>query len=716
MASNTSKLVVSELDFDNIKTNLKEFLRSQSQFSDYDFDGSSLSILIDLLAYNTHYNAYYANMIANEMFLDTAVFRESIVSLAKMIGYTPGSRNTSKGYINLTVWVKKVDGYTPPTTITFDKYSTLKTSVGTSTYTFLTNENNVLNYDASNTTTSAWAYKKTGIRIIEGTHVHYEYIVTDADIFSSGSQYAQHYIVPSGNADIKTLNVSVKNSPTDNVTTNFVYAGELQTITSSDAVYWLHEVEDNKYEVKFGDGQNIGVGIVPGNIIQLDYIVTNGENANGAKVFQSTKRTYANSGSSWYGTLKIVEESYTLETTSYRVLDLIQDYTSDFSIGETVVGKLGSASGIVNEWDPVNLILKLVSVLGVFSINETVIGMDSNANGIIKLTSIETSKSGNGTERESINSIKNLAPKVYQAQNRCVTTEDYETIIKRDYPGARAVRVWGGDSMTPPQYGKVFLSIRPHTGTYLTNTEKEYINNTILGPRNIVTIKTEIVDPDYLYVIPTCKVKYNPSLIVGGMDNIIGNVGGVINNYAFIHLNDFASPLYYSKLATDIDNSDESISSNILSFELKKAVEPSFGVYINEEIKFSNKLTTGYISSTKFTFGDTVTGLPISNCEFKPSEVNNNVLQVVKYNNGVKSIICGGENTGSINYTTGTITLNNFKTTYTNEVNESYPEMKGLIYIKTIPNDNDIFTKENQIIDILPSDITVSKTDVRTLI
>ena len=253
-------------------------------------------------------------------------------------------------------------------------------------------------------------------------------------------------------------------------------------------------------------------------------------------------------------------------------MDLIQDYTSDFSIGETVVGKLGSASGIVNEWDPVNLILKLVSVLGVFSINETVIGMDSNANGIIKLTSIETSKSGNGTERESINSIKNLAPKVYQAQNRCVTTEDYETIIKRDYPGARAVRVWGGDSMTPPQYGKVFLSIRPHTGTYLTNTEKEYINNTILGPRNIVTIKTEIVDPDYLYVIPTCKVKYNPSLIVGGMDNIIGNVGGVINNYAFIHLNDFASPLYYSKLATDIDNSDESISSNILSFELKKAV------------------------------------------------------------------------------------------------------------------------------------------------
>lgn len=716
MASNTSKLVVSELDFDNIKTNLKEFLRSQSQFKDYDFDGSSLSILIDLLAYNTHYNAYYANMIANEMFLDTAVFRESIVSLAKMIGYTPRSRNSSTAYINLTVWVKKVEGHTPPTTVTLDKYSTLKSSVGASTYIFTTNENNVLNYDSSLTTTSAWAYRKAGIKIIEGSHVHYEYTVTDADVFNTGSQYAQHYIVPSGNVDIKTLNVSVKNSLTDSNTVSFIPAGELQTITSSDAVYWLHEVEDNKYEVKFGDGQNVGLNVVPGNVIQLDYIVTNGESANGCKVFQSTKRTYANSGSSWVGELKIVEESYTLETTSYRILDLIQDYTSDFTVGETVVGKLGSASGIVNEWDPTNLRLKLVSALGMFSINETVVGMDSNASGIIKLTSLEASKSGNGTERESINSIKNLAPKVYQSQNRCVTIEDYETTIKRDYPGARAVRVWGGDTMTPPQYGKVFLSIRPHSGTYLTNIEKEYINNTILGPRNVVTIKTEIVDPDYIYVIPTCKVKYDPSLILGS-DSVIDNVSGVITNYALVHLNDFASPLYYTKLVADIDNSDKSISSNILTIQLKKSIEPTLGTYISEEIKFSNKLSTSVdIESTKFTFGDTSTGMPISNCEFRQSDSDNTVLQVVKYTNGVKYIICGGENVGTINYNTGTITLNNFSTSATNEVNEFYPDLKGLIYVKTTPKENDIFTKENQILDILASDITVSKTDVRTLI
>ena len=385
MAQNS--LTVSDLDFDKIKANLKDFMRSQAQFKDYDFDGSSLSILIDLLAYNTHYNAYYANMIANEMFLDTAVFRESVVSKAKMLGYTPKSRIASEVYVNIYAYMP-ITGPTAPNSIQLDAYAQFKSSTSNKEYTFITLEDHILEYFPSLNTSASWCYKKNTVKIVEGTHLTYSYEVQVSSIWETANPDTEHYIIPSGNIDISALVVCVQNSASVFTKTTFRPAGELQTITGTSPVYWLHEIENTQYEIKFGDGANLGVDVGIGNIIIIDYVATNGPEANGCRKF--TVGTNSLSG---------IATLVTLEPVQYRLLELTQNYSSDFIYNETVYGNTSKTTGTVEQWDKINKILKLVSVNGIFALNETVSGMTSGSTGIIKMSSIETSKSFGGTER-----------------------------------------------------------------------------------------------------------------------------------------------------------------------------------------------------------------------------------------------------------------------------------------------------------------------------
>ncbi len=263
MASN--KLVVSDFDFDNIKSNLKTFLQNQPEFSDYNFEGSGFAVLLDTLAYNTHYLGFNANMLVNETYLNSADIRKNIVALAKMIGYTPSSVRAPVSTIDITV--NNASG----SSILMNKGTTFTSSVDGTSYNFLTNEDITI-------TPLNGVYKFSNVNLYEGTLVTFKYTVdsTDTD---------QKYIIQNLNADTSTLKVTVQNSVSDSTLNTYTLATGLRNITDTSKIYFLQETDNGKFEVYFGDGV-IGKKLEDGNIVILEYIVTNKDEANGAKTFE----------------------------------------------------------------------------------------------------------------------------------------------------------------------------------------------------------------------------------------------------------------------------------------------------------------------------------------------------------------------------------------------------------------------------------------------
>ena len=259
-----AKLNISQLNFDNIKANLKRYLSNQSQFKDYDFEGSGMAVLLDLLSYNTHYLSYHANIAANEMFIDTADIRESIVSLAKALGYTPNSPRASEADINVVV-----NGATGAT-ITMNAGTQFTTTVDSVNYNFVTTSSTTI-------APTDGVYTFSNLKIKEGTYVTYNYTVDTTDI-------DQKFLIQSVNADTSTLIVKVQNSDTDSTTSTYTKATSITELDSTSKVYFLQESEEGKFEVYFGDGV-IGKSLENGNIVILQYVVTNKTAANGASSF-----------------------------------------------------------------------------------------------------------------------------------------------------------------------------------------------------------------------------------------------------------------------------------------------------------------------------------------------------------------------------------------------------------------------------------------------
>ncbi len=246
-----NKLDISTLDFDNIKTNLKKFISNQDEFKDYDFEGSGMSVLLDLLAYNTHYLAYNANIMGNEMFIDTADLRNSIVSHAKTLGYTPNSARAP--YADINVVVNNATG----ATLTMNAGTQFTTTVDNVSYNFVSIGSNIISPVDG-------VYTFSNLKIYEGTYVTYQYTVDTTDI-------DQRFLIPSANADTNTLIVSVQNSSTDTITNTYTLATGITSLTDTSKVYFLQEAEDGKFEIYFGDGVT-GKQLVNGNIITLKYI------------------------------------------------------------------------------------------------------------------------------------------------------------------------------------------------------------------------------------------------------------------------------------------------------------------------------------------------------------------------------------------------------------------------------------------------------------
>ena len=585
----TSKLNVTELDFNKIKENLKIFLASQDQFKDYNFEASGLSVLIDLLAYNTAYNAFYGNMIANEMFLDSAIVRDSVVSRAKAIGYTPHSVRSAIAYVNLKFNLVSLP-YTLP------KYTTFTTTIDDVDYTFSTDDNLVLqDYTQADITN----YTVQNVKIIEGDVLDYNW--------TYDSSTTQRFIIPNDNVDVSTLYVEVQQSKTDLSKNIYYKVNDLNVLTPDSLVYFLQETEDQKHEIIFGDDV-LGKALVNGNIINIFYRVSHGSAANGATAF----------------------------------------------------GDVSDAR-----------------ITGVFTLYAA----------------------ANGVDIESINSVKYYAPKTYEAQNRAVTKQDYQTLILTESPNLNSVRVWGGEEEDPPQYGFVMICPKPIYGEVLTPTAKVELTDNILAKRNVVGVRIKIVDPEYLKLIITSEVHYDSTKTNYSEGQLQTQVTDAIESFSANSLSNFDAPFRYSTLCKTIDAVDDAILNDETTLKLKISISPTPGSHIDYTLKFNNAIDTGDVLNGAPTLTSTL--YTQDGITLKLEDDGLGKIKSYQYVNPTTKYVYE-QSVGTINYSTGEVVLNNFGPN----------SIQGDTFdIIVTPARRDISSVRNQIITIQNTDINIVMVD-----
>jgi len=598
------RLDISELDFTNIKSSLRTFLSNQNEFKDYDFEGSSLSILLDLLAYNTHYLAYNANFVANEMFMDTAQLRSSVASLAKLVGYTPNSARAPIADLKLVI----NDG--TGSTITIPAGTKFTSSIDGLTYTFVSiADKTVQPVDG--------VYTAASLNVYEGTYVSYNYTYDAQDI-------DQRFLIPSDRVDTTTIKVVIQNSVSDVTQNTYTKATSITQLDGTSKVFFLQEAEDGQYEIYFGDGV-IGKKLDDGNIVNISYVVTNKTEANGA---------------------------------------------TSFSLS-------GSVSGFT----------------------DITVTVNSSAQG--------------GAEPESLQSIKQNAPDFYSSQDRAVTVEDYKTKVKQLYANTQAVSAWGGENAETPFYGRVYISILPTSGSNLTESTKARIV-TDLKKYSVASVTPVIVDPEITNVLLTSTVKFDEKSTTKVADTIKSDVITTITNYNSNTLQKFDTMFRHSKLTGLIDDTDESILSNITTVRLRKSFVPTIGSSTKYTINFANALYNphsghasaegGILSSTGFKIDGDAT-----NVWFLDDDGQGNVRRY-RMDGSVRSY--ANNTQGTINYLTGVVEVNSLNVSNIENVRGA---ASTVIEVTVKPNSNDLVPIRNQIleIDIANSSVTV---EVDTLV
>ena len=592
------KLEISELDFENIKGSLKRFLANQNEFKDYDFEGSSMAILLDLLAYNTHYLAYNANFVANEMFMDTAQLRSSVASLAKLVGYTPNSARAPIADLKLVI----NDG--TGATITIPAGTKFSSAIDGLTYTFVSiADKTVQPVDG--------VYTCQSLEVYEGTYVSYNYTFDSSDI-------DQRFLIPSDRADSTTIKVAVQNSASDTTSNTYTKATSITELDGTSKVFFLQEAEDGQFEIYFGDGV-IGKALDDGNIITISYVVTNKTEANGATTFSLS----------------------------------------------------GSISGF----------------------NDITLTVNSSAQG--------------GGEPEALQSIKTNASSFYSAQDRAVTTEDYKTKVKQLYANTQSVSAWGGEDAETPFYGRVYISILPTSGSNLTDSTKDRIVKN-LKKYSVASVTPVIIDPETTDIVLTSTVKFDEKTTTKVGDTIKSNVITTITNYNANTLQSFDTMFRHSKLTGLIDDTDNSILSNITTVQLRKSFTPTIGSSTKYSINFANALynphsghntsSGGILSSTGFKIDGNTTDV-----FFLDDDGNGNVRRY-KMDGSVRSY--ANSTQGTINYTTGLVEVNSLNVSNIENIRGA---ASTVIEVTVKPNSNDIVPIRNQVldIDIANSSVTV---------
>lgn len=594
MTTDNKTFRVSDLDFQSIKSNLITFMQAQDSFVDYNFAGSAMNTLIDLLAYNTYYNSIQANMLSNECFLDSAVLRGSVVSHAKALGYYPTSYKSSVA--NVTITASSLVG--SPTSVILPKGYQFTSIIDSKTYKFTTLDS----YEVAPVGTTVTF---SNIPLYEGTLNTYSYVVDTTNL-------SQKFIIPSQTVDLSTLIVRVQNSSSDTTLTLFTESTDITKVTATSTVYYIQGTSDNKYEIYFGD-DILGKSVIDGNIVILEYVIASGSITNNAKIFRS-------------------------------------------------VGTIGGSSSIA------------ISTIDIAS---------------------------GGTEYESLNSIKLNAPKAFSAQNRMFTIEDVRTLLPMLYSNIKSVSVWGGEENIPPNYGVVYISIEPLNYGLLTVSEKDYISNSILNEKKMISIQYEIIDPEYIFININSTVYYDQTLSLYGTDSMKILAKNAIMIYNNNELGKFKGVFRFSKLSTAIDNVDKSIISNITIFTLKKYLIPIYGTSTTYEMNFYNpiyKNTLGNPEGSVSSTGFTITG---DSTVYYFDDDGSKYIRMYYLDNTTK--IYTNNNIGTVDYATGRvlITLNISTFIPLNPIDLGI----GMV-IKT--QSNDIIPVRNMILRILEEDITAN--------
>jgi hypothetical protein len=486
----------SNLDFAQVKETLKDYLKSNGNFTDYDFEGSNLSTILDVLAYNTYITSYNANMATNEVFIDSATLRENVVALARNIGYVPRSRKAATATVSFFVDATNISP--PPATITLKKGP-----VAVSSGTFA---NSAYVFSIPEDITVAVG---DGIAVFDEISIYEGTLLTSNFTFSSRVPN-QKFILPNVGVDTELLSVSVKANQQSTTGTKYSKQDSLFAIGSESKVYFLQEVKDEQYELIFGDGV-FGKALEDGNYIEVDYIASNGDSANGVKSFSFAGRL-----------------TYTRNGTDYTV-----------------------TSGI------------------------SLLDVSSSATG--------------GQAIESVASVKNYAPRIYASQNRALTANDYEALIPaKIFPETESITVFGGEELVPPQYGKVFISIKPRTGDFLSNLAKENIKLR-LKKYAVAGIVPEILDLKYLFVEINSSVYYDTNLAPNS-EFVSSIVQSNVTKYSeSSELNRYGARFKYSKFLKTIDDSHESVTSNITKISIRRDLRVAIDTLAEYSIGFGNQ-------------------------------------------------------------------------------------------------------------------------------
>ena len=609
------------LDFDQIKQSITDYLRSNSNFTDYDFEGSNLSTIIDALAYNTYITSYNANMVSNEVFIDSATLRENVVSLARNIGYTPRSSKSSRA--NISFIVNTANYSVKPQTITLNKgIVAVSNSFGNENYTFSIMEDITVPVVDNIATFS-------NIDVYEGTYVTSEFSYNTYDP-------NQRYVLDNPNIDISTINVTWKPSEFSSVKRKFRRSDSLFEVDNQSPVYWVQEIEDERYELIFGDGV-FGIALQEPNFLEVKYLVNNGSNSNG-------------------------------------VSDL------------TFNGKLTTSRDNI-------------------SINA----------GISRIT--VNTPSYAGADIESVESIKKYATQTYASQNRAVTSTDYEYIIPKIYPEAESVSVFGGEELSPPQFGKVFASIKPINGAYLSNLVKDNIKREI-KKYSVGGIDLEITDLKYLYIEALVNVYYNSNNANSG-DQIRSIVSSNIEQYASsTEINKFGARFKYSKFLNIVDNSNSAITSNITTIQMRRDLRASLNAFAEYEICFGNRFhivnhghgthngKIGYnIKSSGFQVSGVAGTVYLSDAANQSLEMG--TINLIRLNSASEAVVVR-RNIGSIDYIKGEIKLNPINIISTS-INRQFP----LIEISAVPYSNDIIGLQDLYIQLDTNNVTINSINDR---
>ena len=568
------------LDFSDLRTQIKDYLRANQNFTDFDFEGSNFSVLIDLLAYNSYITAYNSNMAVNEMFLESATLRENVVSLARNIGYLPRSRRSSRANVSFTVDMSQTNA------------RTVKLLAGQVALGAVTNGNYIFSIPEDITT----PVNTDGIAIFDNLPI-YEGIFLTSTFIVDESQTNQRFILPNINIDTTSIRVKVTNAVTE------VYSvyDNLLNIGKDIRFFLIQEVEDAKYEIRFGDNI-IGKKPENGSKIEVTYIVTNGSSGNGAANFTFSGRLKDNN---------------------------LFDITTGISLLTT------------------------------------------------------QSKSESGDEIESVDSIKYFSPKVFASQYRAVTSNDYKAIIPYVYPNVESVNAYGGDELDPPEYGKVFISIKPRNGTFLSEITKQTILNTI-KKYSIAGIRPEIVDLSYLYIELDISAYYNANLS-SNPEIVKTKVVDTITEYSNSKdVNSFGGRFKYSKIVGLIDDCDKSITSNITKVKMRRDLNPEINSFATYELCFGNRIHTkdgGYsVKSTGF-FINGVSDVVYMSDSPSSTNVKTGTIFFFKLENNLPVII--KNNAGTVDYIRGEIRLDVVNITASSLSN-------GFIEVQAIPESNDV--------------------------